>query len=296
MILEANRQFSTLLDFHYRQHYHAQRGQHGKGKNQYGRSGSDLTVPVPLGTIVREADSGKILKDFTVHGESFITAQGGQGGRGNARFATSTNQAPRHVEPGEWGEARWLKLELKLMADVGIIGYPNAGKSSLISKISAARAKIADYPFTTLVPNLGIVRWKNASPFVVADIPGIIEGAHQGAGLGLRFLRHVERSSLILHLLDMSEIPQRDPLTDYQILNQEMSLFNPNLGQKPQLVALNKMDTPEARSKLPGVQTHFRRMKKKVYPISALTGEGIPALLAALVRRLHQERKAQEAC
>lgn len=296
MILEANRQFSTLLDFHYRQHYHAQRGQHGKGKNQYGRSGSDLTVPVPLGTIVREADSGKILKDFTVHGESFITAQGGRGGRGNARFATSTNQAPRHVEPGEWGEARWLKLELKLMADVGIIGYPNAGKSSLISKISAARAKIADYPFTTLVPNLGIVRWKNASPFVVADIPGIIEGAHQGAGLGLRFLRHVERSSLILHLLDMSEIPQRDPLTDYQILNQEMSLFNPNLGQKPQLVALNKMDTPEARSKLPGVQTHFRRMKKKVYPISALTGEGIPALLAALVRRLHQERKAQEAC
>ena len=296
MILEANRQFSTLLDFHYRQHYKAQRGQHGKGKNQHGRSGADLIVPVPLGTLVREGDSGKILKDFTVHGENFVTAQGGRGGRGNARFATSTNQAPRHVEPGESGEARGLKLELKLMADVGIIGYPNAGKSSLIAKISAARPKIADYPFTTLVPNLGIVRWKKAPPFVVADIPGIIEGAHHGAGLGLRFLRHVERTVLILHLLDMSKIPQRDPLTDYQILNQEMALFNPDLGQKPQLVALNKMDTPGARSRLPGVQSDFRRLKQKVYPISALTGEGLPALLAALVRQLHHERKAQEAC
>ncbi len=296
MILEANCQFSTLLDFHYRQHYHAQRGQHGKGKNQHGRSGSDLALPVPLGTIVREADSGKILKDFTVHGEHFVTARGGRGGRGNARFATSTNQAPRHVEPGEWGESKWLKLELKLMADVGIVGYPNAGKSTLISKISAARPKIADYPFTTLVPNLGIVRWRNASPFVVADIPGIIEGAHHGAGLGLRFLRHVERTALILHLLDMSKIPPRDPLTDYQVLNQEMSLFDPNLTQKPHLVALNKMDTPEALSKLPRVRSYFRKLKKKVYPISALTGEGLPALLAALVRQLQQERKDQEAC
>lgn len=296
MILEANCQFSTLLDFHYRQHYQAQRGQHGKGKNQHGRNGSDLTLPVPLGTIVREADSGKILKDFTVHGENFVTARGGRGGRGNARFSTSTNQAPRHVEPGEWGEARWLRLELKLMADVGIVGYPNAGKSTLISKISAARPKIADYPFTTLVPNLGIVRWRNALPFVVADIPGIIEGAHRGAGLGLRFLRHVERTALILHLLDMSKIPERDPLTDYQVLGQEMSLFDPNLAQKPQLIALNKMDTPEALARLPGVRSYFQRLKKKVYPISALTGEGLPALLAALVRQMHQQRKGQEAC
>jgi GTP-binding protein len=290
VILRANRQFSTLLDFHYRQHYHARRGQHGRGKNQHGRNAPDLTLPVPLGTLVREAGNGELLKDFTVHDESYIAARGGRGGRGNARFATSTNQAPRHVESGESGECRWLTLELKLMADVGIIGYPNVGKSSLIAKISAARPKIADYPFTTLVPNLGIVRWRNSPPFVVADIPGIIAGAHRGAGLGLRFLRHVERTTLLLHLLDMSEIPKRDPITDYEVLNQEMSLFDPGLSQKPQMVALNKMDTPEAVSRLPAVRSYFRKSKIKVYPVSALTGEGLPALLAALVRQLHQKR------
>ena len=286
MILRADGQLSTLLDFHYRQHYHAKRGQHGKGKNQEGRSAADLVVPVPVGTIVRNGETGDLLKDFTRDGEMFVVARGGLGGRGNARFATATNQAPRIAYPGQRGESRWLHLELKLMADVGIIGYPNAGKSTLISRISAVRPKIADYPFTTLVPNLGVVSLGDHRQIVVADIPGIIEGAHKGAGLGLKFLRHVQRTSLLLHLLDLSDLGQRDPIKDYSTLNQELSLFDPALAGKPQLVAANKIDTPEGRKKLRKVLSFFKRVKKEVYPISALTGEGIPELLASLSKYL----------
>lgn len=286
MILKADSQIATLLDFRYQQHYHAKRGQHGKGKNQEGRSSPNLILPVPVGTIVRDAASGEILKDITENGELFTLARGGAGGRGNARFATSTHQAPRHAEPGQPGEAHWLFLELKLIADVGIVGFPNVGKSTLISRISSVRPKIADYPFTTLVPNLGVVTFGNHRPFVVADIPGIIEGAHEGAGLGLKFLRHVERTSIILHLLDISGASQRNPLEDYLTLNRELSLFNKALAAKPQIVALNKIDLAEARRNIAGMKRYFKKIKKEIYPISALTGEGLPNLLTALSKSL----------
>ena len=292
--MKADGQLSTLLDFHYRQHYLAKRGQHGKGKNQEGRSALDLILPVPRGTIVFDAETGDLLRDLTLDGEMFIAAKGGSGGRGNARFATPAKQAPRYAEPGQAGESRWLRLELKLMADVGIIGYPNAGKSTLLSKISAVRPKIADYPFTTLVPNLGVVALSGHRQFVVADIPGIIEGAHQGVGLGVKFLRHVQRTSLLLHLLDLSDWGQRDPVEDYRTLNRELSLFDVALGEKPQIVALNKIDTPEARRKLPQVMGYFKRIKKEVYPISALTGEGLPDLLRSLSRILISRAKKEE--
>jgi GTP-binding protein len=293
VILKPDGQLSTLLDFRYRQNYHAQRGQHGKGKNKEGRSASDLLLPVPRGTIVRDAENGKELRDLTGEGETFVVARGGKGGRGNARFATSTHQAPRRAEPGQPGESRWILLELKLMADVGIIGFPNAGKSTLISKVSAVRPKIADYPFTTLVPNLGVVSWRDHLPFVIADIPGIIEGAHRGAGLGLQFLRHVQRTSLLLHLLDLSSFNPRDPVEDYRVLNRELALFDPGLARKPQVVALNKIDDPESRKRLPRVAAYFKEIKKSSYPISALTGEGLPELLGALTRHLDKGLKKE---
>ena len=291
MIFQADSQLSTLLDFRYRQHYYAKRGQHGKGKNKVGASAPDLIVPVPLGTLIRDAETGETLQDFTREKEVFIVARGGLGGRGNARFATSTHQAPRHVEPGKIGETRWLRLELKLIADVGIIGFPNAGKSTLISKISAVRPKIADYPFTTLVPHLGVVSLGNQRQLVVADIPGIIEGAHRGAGLGLKFLRHIQRTSLLLHLLDISAANPRDPLEDYQTLNRELSSFDATLTEKPQVVALNKIDTPEAKRKVPEIMRYFRRIKKEVHPVSALTGEGLPGLLKSLSRHRAKNSK-----
>jgi GTP-binding protein len=286
VLLKADDQLSTLLDFRYRQHYHAKRGQHGKGKNQEGRSAPSLLLPVPRGTIIRDAQSGRELRDLTGENETFVLARGGKGGRGNARFATSIHQAPRRAEPGQPGESLWVLLELKLMADVGIIGYPNAGKSTLISKVSSVRPKIADYPFTTLVPNLGVVSWRDHLPFVIADIPGIIEGAHRGAGLGLQFLRHVQRTSLLLHVLDLSSLNPRDPLEDYRILNRELALFEPGLARKPQVVALNKIDDPESRKRLPPILAYFKRIKKPTYPISGLSGEGLPRLLGALTRHL----------
>lgn len=291
MILKADSQRATLLDFRYRQHYFAKKGQHGKGKNQEGRSAPDLILPVPVGTIVRDAQTGELLKDFTHEGEILIVARGGRGGRGNARFATPTLQAPRQAEPGQPGEARWILLELKLMADIGIVGFPNVGKSTLISRISAVRPKIADYPFTTLVPNLGVVRFHDYPPFVVADIPGIIKGAHEGAGLGLKFLRHVERTSLILHILDVSGTTQRDPIEDYLILNQELALFDANLAAKPQIVALNKIDLPDSPRIVKKVKSYFQQNQQKVYPISALTGQGLTALLKALVENLPPRMK-----
>jgi GTP-binding protein len=293
VIFRADGQLSTLLDFHYRQHYHAKRGQHGKGKNQEGRSAPDLILPVPRGTVLREGETGELLGDLTREGERFVAARGGSGGRGNARFATPTNRAPRYAEPGQKGESRWLRLELKLMADVGIIGCPNVGKSTLIARISAVRPKIADYPFTTLAPNLGVVALGDHRQVVVADIPGIIEGAHQGAGLGLKFLRHVQRTSLLLHLLDLSDLSERNPLEDFRILNRELLLFDPDLAGKFQIVALNKMDSPGAKQKLPKVTGYFKKIKKEVYPISALTGEGLPELLGSLSRHLFRRSKKE---
>ncbi len=286
--MRADRQTTTLLDFRYQQHYRAQRGQHGKGKNQEGRSASPLILPVPVGTLVRDAARGEILKDFTSPEEKFIVARGGSGGRGNARFATPTHQAPRFAEPGQKGEERWILLELKLIADVGIVGFPNVGKSTLISKVSALRPRIADYPFTTLVPHLGVVTFGKHKPFVVADIPGIIPGAHKGAGLGLRFLRHVERTSLLLHLLDISSTGPRDPIRDYLAINRELSLFSPKLAAKPQVVALNKIDIPGSKGNLDEARRYFRKLKKEIFPISALTGEGLPQLLATVSKTLAQ--------
>ena len=288
MILRADAQLTTLIDFHYQRQYSAKRGQHGRGKNQEGRSAPDRVIPVPVGTLVWDEETGELLKDFTEDGETFIVARGGRGGRGNARFATPTLQAPRHAEPGFPGEEKRLRLELKLMADVGIVGFPNVGKSTLISKISAVRPKIADYPFTTLVPHLGVVHFEDQPPFVIADIPGIIEGAHRGVGLGFQFLRHVERTSLILHLIDISDFSRRDPLQDYQVLNRELALFSRDLAQKPQIVALNKIDAPEAKAKLPGLLRSFQKMDLPVYPISALTGEGLHRLLAAIVQSIQR--------
>ncbi len=286
IVFETTAAISTLLDLRYRPHQKAERGHHGMGKNRHGAQGEGLTVLVPPGTIVKDAESGEVLADLTAAGERVILFKGGRGGQGNARFASSTNKAPKFAQPGEEGEERWLRLELKLMADVGLLGFPSVGKSSFIAKISAARPKIADYPFTTLVPNLGVVPYKNYRSFVVADIPGLIEGAHEGAGLGLRFLRHVERTDFLLHILDLSWMPDRDPIREYEVLNRELALFSEDLGQKRQIVVVNKIDLPVVRENLPLVLPWFQERGLRLFPISAATGEGIEPLLDEIARNL----------
>ncbi|MCL6610276.1 MAG: GTPase ObgE [Peptococcaceae bacterium] len=285
VILVADEGLRTLVDFRYQRHYKAGRGVHGKGKNMHGASGEDLVLRVPVGTVVREAETGRLIGDLTINGQSLVVARGGRGGRGNARFATMNNRAPKMAEKGEPGEELWLSLELKLLADVGLVGLPNAGKSSLISKISAARPKIADYPFTTIVPNLGMVRVDEGSSFVVADIPGLIEGAHAGAGLGHEFLRHVERTRILVHLVDISGFGGRDPVRDFHTINRELALYNPELAEKPMLVAANKIDLPEARENL----VYFSRQlgeRYEIFPVSALTGEGLDRLVSRIGRLL----------
>jgi GTP-binding protein len=279
VILQADGQLTTLLDLTYPKLFRAQRGTHGKGKNQTGRNGECLTIRVPIGTIVREDQRAEIIQDLVLEAQSFIVAAGGRGGRGNARFATSTQRAPRHAEKGEKGEERWLRLELKLLADVGLIGCPNAGKSTFLSRISSARPKIADYPFTTLAPNLGVVRRGDHRPFVVADIPGLIEGASKGTGLGLTFLRHVQRTRLLIHLLDLSEDPGRNPLLDFHALNQELKAYDPSLLDKTQIVALNKIDLPLVRKRARAFQKTFEEMGYRAYLVSGKTGEGVPDLM-----------------
>jgi GTP-binding protein len=286
VIFEVTSAISTLLDLRYRPHQKAERGHHGMGKNRHGAKGEELVILVPPGTVVKDAETGDILADLTTAGERVVLFKGGRGGQGNARFASSTNKAPKFAQPGEEGIECWLRLELKLMADVGLLGFPSVGKSSLIAKISAARPKIADYPFTTLVPNLGVVPYKNYRSFVIADIPGLIEGAHEGAGLGLRFLRHVERTDLLLHILDLSWMPDRDPIREYQALNREMVLFSKELGQKRQIVVVNKIDLPNVRENLPEVLPWFEERGIRVFPISAATGEGIEPLLDEVARNI----------
>src|SRR4030042_138032 len=261
VILQADAQLSTLLDLTYPKQFLAQKGTHGKGKDQAGRNGEDLIIRFPVGTLVRDDQVGEVLQDLLFDGQRCVVARGGRGGRGNARFATATNRAPRHAEKGEKGEEFWLRLELKLLADVGLIGYPNAGKSTLLSKISSARPKIADYPFTTLVPNLGVVTGEEHRPFVVADIPGLIEGASRGAGLGLTFLRHVERTRLLIHLLDISEGPSRDAVKDFHALSEELRAYDPVLQKKKQVVALNKIDLPSVRERAGNIESQFEKMR-----------------------------------
>lgn len=282
----TNENMSSLLDHRYKQHYKAKRGGHGKGKDMHGKNADTLYIPVPVGTIVRDFDTGEVLGDLTEKDETLLVAKGGRGGKGNARFTTSTNQAPKTAEPGGDGEERTLILELKLLADVGIIGFPNAGKSTLISRISAARPKVADYPFTTLVPNLGVVSYGDGKTFVVADIPGIIEGAHEGAGLGIQFLRHVERTKLLIHLIDLSPATGRDPLDDYETLNRELEAYSAELSKKPQIVAPNKIDITEAREKLKEVKKYFDKKGIAVYPVSSATGDGLKELFLAAVKGL----------
>jgi GTP-binding protein len=290
VVLVTNENMSSLLDHRYKQHYKAKRGQHGKGKDMHGKTADTLYIPVPVGTLVRDFETGEVMGDLTQKDETLLVAKGGRGGKGNARFATSTNQAPKIAEPGGEGEEKTLLLELKLLADVGIIGFPNAGKSTLISRISAARPKIADYPFTTLVPNLGVVSYGDGKTFVIADIPGIIEGAHEGAGLGIQFLRHVERTKLLIHLLDLSPDTGRDPVDDYKTLNRELAAYSPELSRKPQLVAPNKIDITEARGKLEDVKKYFDKKGITIYPVSSATGEGLKDLVLETANKLEALR------
>lgn len=286
VIIRASRSHHTLLDLKFNQHHVAERGAHGEGGRRTGRSGRDEEILVPVGTVIRDADTGEILADLTADGETFIVARGGIGGRGNARFATPTRQAPRRTEPGKPGEERWIQLELKLLADVGIIGLPNVGKSTFISRVSSARPKIADYPFTTLIPNLGVVRYDEGRSFVIADIPGLIEGAHAGTGLGTRFLRHIERTRLLLHMIDISGDPPAGAWKNFEVVNRELALYGATLKGIPQIVALNKTDIPATREKMQKVIDIFRKKGLKIFPVSAVTGEGVKELLAEMVRKL----------
>lgn len=286
VIFEAASALSTLLELRHKPHQKAERGRHGMGKDRHGAAGADLVIKVPVGTLIKDAETGEELVDLTSDGQRAVLLKGGRGGQGNARFATSTNKAPKFAQPGEEGEERILRLELKLMADVGLLGLPNAGKSSLISAVSAARPKVADYPFTTLAPSLGVVAYKNYRSFVMADIPGIIEGAHDGAGLGHRFLKHLERSGILVHLVDLSGMPDSDPFDAYEAVNRELVLFSDELARKARIVALTKMDLPEARDRLEEATRWFAARDIGVYPISSATGEGVERLLDAIARRL----------
>ena len=280
---------NTLIDFRFHPEFEAERGGHGQGANKTGRTGRNLTIDVPIGTLVFARTPGGdepplLLADLAVEGDRVLVAQGGRGGRGNARFTSSTNRAPRRVEPGEPGEERFLTLQLKLLADVGLVGFPNAGKSTLIARISAARPKIADYPFTTLTPNLGVVRLHDDDSFVVADVPGLIEGAHEGHGLGHRFLRHVERTRVLLHLVDVSNFSNRDPVDDLDTIREELLRFDTALAAKPQIVVATKIDALEDPERLAGLERHARALGLPVHAISAATGQGVAALLEAAWR------------
>ncbi len=264
----------TLVDFKYKQHYKAERGMHGQGKNMHGKTANDMLVRVPVGTIVKDAESEELLGDITTHGQELVVAKGGKGGRGNTSFFSPNNKVPEVAENGEPGQEHWLTLELKLLADVALVGMPNAGKSTIISRISAAKPKIADYPFTTLVPNLGVVALDDGNSFVVADVPGLIKGAHEGAGLGHRFLRHVERCRVILHVLDMSGLEEQKPWEDFAAINEELKLYRSDLAKRPQIIVANKMDMPEAAGNLAILKEKLGD-KYEIYLVIALKNEGL---------------------
>jgi GTP-binding protein len=287
VVFKATEQLTTLLDFRYQQHYRARNGQHGMGSDMNGKGSDDLVLEAPVGTVVRDAASGHELVDLSVAGQTFIVAKGGRGGLGNINFATSTRQTPRFAQDGTPGEEKELLLELKLLADVGIVGFPNAGKSTLISRVSRARPKVADYPFTTLVPNLGMVPYKDKKSFVMADIPGLIEGASEGAGLGHQFLRHVERCRVLVHLVDLSAVVEgRNPVKDFDTINRELERYSEVLAQKPMVVVANKLDLPHAREALPAFLEVMEKRRIRVLELSGATGEGLDALLDACAQVL----------
>jgi GTP-binding protein len=295
LIAQAN--LNTLLNFRFQKLFEAGNGTGGSGSNRTGRTGSDITLHVPIGTQVfaRSADdpsSYNLIADLTEEGRTIVLAKGGLGGQGNARYATSTNRAPRRTQPGLPGEEKDLRLQLKLLADVGLVGYPNAGKSTIISRISAAKPKIAAYPFTTLTPNLGVVGLSGDRSFVVADVPGLIEGAHEGHGLGHRFLSHLERTRVLVHVIDVSSVDGRDPVADFDVITRELAMFpgrdagGERLQDKPILVAANKMDALDDPSRLERLRAHLQRAGVPLYPVSAVTGDGLPLLLEAVWKKL----------
>jgi GTPase len=290
VVLVVDPGLSTLLDFRYQRRLTARNGEPGRGKDQFGRRGRDVRARVPPGTVVRDAESGEIIADLKAPGESTVVAHGGRGGRGNASYASPTNQAPRRSQPGTPGEEHRLRLELVLMADIGLLGFPNVGKSTLIRRVSAARPRVADYPFTTLVPHLGVVRLGDFRSFVLADIPGLIEGAHEGHGLGLRFLRHLSRTELLIHLVDISGLSERDPLDDLDVINRELEHFDRRLVSKPQLVAGNRIDLVTSTRWLEQIAQRFRGRGILLHMISAATGEGVQELMNAAAAKLDELR------
>ena len=296
IILIATLGMSTLIDLHHNPRQVAGNGGHGSGKQRDGADGADRIIKVPVGTIIKDSKTDELLADLTEPEQTVIVASGGIGGKGNSRFKSSTFQVPRVAEKGEPGQEREIRLEIKLIADVGLVGYPNAGKSTLLARTSAATPKIASYPFTTLIPNLGVVRIDQEKNFVLADIPGLIEGAHKGAGLGHQFLRHIERTKILIHVIDLSASDGRDPIKDYEQLNNELGLYNAMLTDLPQLVALNKIDMPSSVENLERVTEYFG--KRKVFPISAVTGQGVDSLMQQAYRSLQyiesKARKEQE--
>jgi len=285
IVLVASEHYNTLLHFRYNPEHTAQRGRHGEGSNRTGRDGESLELPVPVGTTVSDAETGEQLFDFTAPGQRFRVAEGGRGGRGNARFATSTHQAPTEHEEGKPGEFFKLRLELKLLADVGLVGFPNAGKSTLISRLSAAKPKIANYPFTTLEPHLGVVEAGDRT-FVLADMPGLIEGAHEGHGLGTQFLRHIERTRLLVHLVDVSEFSGREPAEDFEVILRELGEFNPELLKRPMLVAASKIDACQDADRIEQVRWKAQERGLPFYAISSVTGAGIEDLRYAMAARV----------
>ena len=293
VIVEVDPQLSTLLDLRYKQHLRAERGEHGRGKDQHGRNGKDLVVRVPAGTLIRNQETGELLADLTDRKSQVMVAKGGKGGKGNAFFVSPRNRAPRYAQPGLPGEECVLQLELRVLADVGLVGFPNAGKSTLLSTVSAAKPRIADFPFTTLTPHLGVVRYGDEGSFVMADVPGLIEGAHEGHGLGARFLRHVSRTSVLVHLLDISD-PQRDPWQDYTTINHELHCFDPELTARPQLVVVTKCDLPNVRERIPEVVAIFAEHDIRLMTISAVTREGVSDLIWRIARTLAARRQLEQ--
>lgn len=288
VILVADEGLRTLVDFRYKRHYKADNGENGRSKGQHGAYGGDFIVKVPVGTLIKRTDTQEIIADLVAHGQTFVAAKGGRGGRGNMRFASNTNKAPGFAENGELGVDFWLEMELKLLADVGLIGFPNVGKSTIISHVSAAKPKIANYHFTTIDPNLGVVRLEEGRSFVLVDIPGLVEGASEGIGLGHRFLRHVERTRLLLHVLDISGSEGRDPYEDFIVINNELERYNPVLKSRQQIIVANKMDIPGAEDKLEQLRGKLGD-SYEIYPVSAVTGEGLDQLMyrtAALLEEI----------
>lgn len=294
VVFIATNRLHSLLDFKFQQHFKAKNGEHGQGNNRHGKNGADCLSHVPVGTIIKDLETDEILADLVEDGERVIVARGGAGGLGNARFVSSIRQAPRYAQPGQPGQEKQLVLDLKLLAEIGIIGAPNAGKSTLLSKLTSAKPRIADYPFTTLTPNLGVVVLENYDPIVVADIPGLVEGAHTGSGLGVRFLRHIERTKLLVHVVDASLGSEESIVEIWEKINRELDAYGISLAQRKQIIVLNKVDLVMEMGKLEVLERAFSKKGYTVYPVSAMTGQGVEELKEVLARGLQRENHGRE--